>query len=164
MKNITRSRLYGAMTTLIVTAALAFPAAAQQQVPLKGNLQGNDSDNFTGPTTVVVTSTGTGNATHLGLFLYKLVGTVNLLQGTETGTLTLTAANGDMIFATIVGSGAATSDPNVISITETATITGGTGRFEGAQGTFTIQRLGNGATFTTAGTFDGEISSPGALH
>lgn len=164
MKNITRSRLYGAMTTLVVTAALAFPAAAQQRVPIKGDLQGNDSDNFTGPTTLVVTSIGTGNTTHLGLFSYKLVEAVNLLTGTATGVAQLMAANGDLLFFTTTGAGTPTSDPNVISITETATITGGTGRFEGAQGTFMIHRLGNGATFTTAGTFDGSMSSVGSLH
>ena len=43
MKNTTRSNVYLPMAAMILTAALAVPAAAQQQVPFKGTLQGNDT-------------------------------------------------------------------------------------------------------------------------
>ena len=43
MKTITRSRIYFPMAAMILTAALAIPAAAQQQVPFKGAFQGNDT-------------------------------------------------------------------------------------------------------------------------
>ena len=42
MKTITKSRIYLPMAALILTATLAIPAAAQQQVPFKGTFQGND--------------------------------------------------------------------------------------------------------------------------
>jgi hypothetical protein len=45
---------------------------------------------------------------------------------------------------------------------ETATITGGTGRFAGATGSFTTERLFDTVTLTTTGSFEGTISSPGA--
>jgi hypothetical protein len=48
----------------------------------------------------------------------------------------------------------------VISIVETLTITGGTGRFGGASGNITIQRLVNRATFESSGTIDGLIVLP----
>ena len=44
MKTITRSNVYLPMAAMILTAALAVPAAAQQQVPFKGTMQGNDTD------------------------------------------------------------------------------------------------------------------------
>jgi hypothetical protein len=46
-----------------------------------------------------------------------------------------------MIFGEGVGQGTPTGDPNVGSIVETYTITDGTGRFEGASGTFPLKRL-----------------------
>ena len=45
---------------------------------------------------------------------------------------------------------------------QTATITGGTGRFEGATGSFTAERLYDTVAGTTTGSFQGTISSPGA--
>ena len=45
---------------------------------------------------------------------------------------------------------------------KTAVITGGTGRFAGAQGSFTIMRLVEQATGDTSGSFEGTITSPGA--
>jgi hypothetical protein len=46
---------------------------------------------------------------------------------------------------------------------ETATITGGTGRFASASGTFTAERVVDLATTLTTGSFEGSISSPGGV-
>ncbi len=45
------------------------------------------------------------------------------------------------LIAVFAGQAAPTADPNVLSLTEVATITGGTGRFADATGTFTLERL-----------------------
>jgi len=44
MKTITRSKIHLAITTIILTATLVVPAAAQKLVPFKGALQGNGAD------------------------------------------------------------------------------------------------------------------------
>ena len=44
MKTITRSNIYLPMAAMILTAALAIPAAAQKQVPFNGAMQGHDTD------------------------------------------------------------------------------------------------------------------------
>ena len=164
MKTITRSDIYLPMAAMILTAALVVPAAAQNQVPFKGAFQGNDTDSAFSPPYVTVTTSGTGIGALVGQFSFTLVNRVNFVAGTETGSATLIAANGDSITATIAGSAESTADPNVISITEIYTITGGTGRFAGAQGSFTVERLANKATFFTSGSFHGTITSPGAAH
>jgi hypothetical protein len=41
-------------------------------------------------------------------------------------------------------------------------MTGGIGRFVGATGSFTVERLFNQVTGLTTGSFEGTISSPGA--
>ena len=57
-----------------------------------------------------------------------------------------------------------TGTPGVLYIVETATITGGTGRFADATGSFTIERYYDTAAGTTTGSFEGTISPPGARH
>ena len=54
---------------------------------------------------------------------------------TYTGTRTFVAANGDKVFSAITGKGTFTR--TAAHSTETDTITGGTGRFAGASGTYT---------------------------
>ena len=160
MKTGTRSNMYLTMAAMILTA-VAVPAAAQKQVPFKGTIQGVDQDTAFTPTTVSVTTKGTGIATHLGQFSFKLDNTVTFPAGTSVGSATFVAANGDTISATVTGSGEFIP-PDLISIMETYTITGGTGRFAGAQGTFIVERLASPVTFMTSGSFVGSITPPGA--
>jgi len=164
MKTITRTKIYLPMAAMILSAALGLPAAAQTQIPFNGTFQGNDTDTCFSFPTVCVTTTGTGIGTLVGQFSFTLENTVNLSNGTEAGSATLIAANGDSITTTVVGSGERTAIHGVISITEIYTITGGTGRFAGAQGSFTVNRLASGITFLTSGSFHGTITSPGAAH
>jgi hypothetical protein len=73
------------------------------------------------------------------------------------GEFTFVAANGASLFATFTGQSAPTSVAGVVSIQEIATITGGTGRFEDATGSFTIDRLLNQVTHISSGSFSGTI-------
>ena len=51
-----------------------------------------------------------------------------------------------------------------IRITEIHTVTGGTGRFTGAQESFTLVRVADIFTWSFSGSFHGTITSPGAAH
>ena len=149
---------------MILTAALAGPAAAQQQLPFKGALQGQDTDIGGPPTAFVVDTRGTGIGTLLGQFSFSQQVTVNFTNGADTGSAHWIAANGDSIDTAIAGSGEPTGTPGIIKITEIHIITGGTGRFAGVQGSFTVERLASGSTFMTSGSFHGTITSPGGTH
>src|ERR1043165_6287636 len=116
MKTITRSTIYLPMTAMILTAALAIPAAAQTQVPFNGTFQGNDS--VTPPT---ITTTATGNGTLAGRFSLTDVVTLNSASG-GTGTGHWVAANGDAIDTTFVAS--AIFGDVLTTVTEIHTITG----------------------------------------
>jgi hypothetical protein len=166
MKTITRSNVYVPIAAMIL-AALAVAAAAQKQVPLKGSLQGHEIDTPQGgppPTTLSVDGSTTGIATLVGQFSFSYQLTVTLATGTSTGSAQLVAANGDSIFTTVAGSSEPTATTGVLSITEINTITGGTGRFSAAQGSFTVERLVNQGTGFTSGSLHGTITSPGAAH
>ena len=163
MKTITRSNIYLSMAAMILTAVLAVPAAAQHQVPFKGAMQGHDTDLGFTSTTVTVLTMGTGIGTHLGQFSFTQTVTVEFATGHDTGSAQWFAANGDSISTTITGSGHAI-EPGLFSIEDVHTITGGTGRFVGAQGSFTVKRLASGVTFLTSGSYEGTITPPGAAH
>ena len=150
----------GLALALSAVPGLTGPAAAQEQVPFLGSLDG--AATVTGvPPIVSVLVTAKGNATQLGQFALAIPHTVDLRTMTATGSYQFTAANGDRLIATFKGQGKTTPTPGVIAIVETASITGGTGRFTGATGGFTCQRLFNRVTGRTTGSFQGTISAPG---
>ena len=166
MNTMMRSGVYLSIAALILTAVLVVPAAAQKQVPFKGSLQGQEIDTPQGgppPTTLSVNGSTTGIASHVGQFSFTYQLTVTLANGTATGSGHLIAANGDSVYTTITGSSDVTT-PGLVRIMEIDTITGGTGRFAGAQGSFAVERFVISATGFTSGSFHGMITPPGAVH
>jgi hypothetical protein len=69
---------------------------------------------------------------------------------------TFTAANGDALTATVLGQATRTG-PTTLSIVDAYTITGGTGRFADATGSFTLHSTVDGTTGVSSGTFSGAI-------
>ena len=156
MKTVIKTVLYLQMAALLLTTALAGPASAGKSVPFKGSVQAVESYEVQFPTLFVDTS-GSGNATHLGRFTVTWEFTVNLFTGEGIGSAHFIAANGDSLFTESTAVATAAPD-NQDLVVETQTITGGTGRFAGATGSFTLERLVNTATGLTAGSFKGAIS------
>jgi hypothetical protein len=101
--------------------------------------------------------TGTGNATHLGDYTAIFDFRIDLRPPATpaVGSFSLTAANGDSIFGGLVGRASIAN--GVATVVETATITGGTGRFTEATGSFTVARTVVEATGISSGSFDGTI-------
>jgi hypothetical protein len=114
------------------------------------------------PPILSVRTSGSGKATHLGKYSFGMEHEVNLVNQAATGSIEFTAANGDRLYATFTGQGFSTPIPGVLATVETATITGGTGRFEDATGEFTVVWLVFGDMSTTSGLFGGTISAAGA--
>jgi hypothetical protein len=154
----------GLALAALAVLGLAGPVAAGEQVPFKGRLEGIVTRTPLAPPFVAVLVEGAGNATHLGRFTFAFPHIVNTVTRTGVGAYHFVAANGDTLSADVSGLATPTATPGVLSIVETATITGGTGRFAGATGGFTIARLFDTVTGTTVGSFNGTISSPGATR
>ena len=160
-------RLFVASLALAVLTVLRLtgPAAAGEEVPFKGSLEGVVAITPLAPPFVQVDIDGLGKATHLGKFTVDIPHVVNRANGTAIGSYEFTAANGDMLFADFTGQATPTATPGVLYIEETATITGGTGRFAHATGGFTVERWFDTIAGTTAGSFEGTISlRRGARH
>ena len=163
MKTNMKTSSYLPMAAILLTVALAGRAAADDKlVPFKGSLQAHESVTFPGPGTLVADGSGEGIATHLGRFTLTWHFTVNTVAGSGTGPVHYIAANGDSIFTTAVGQSEPTSTPGVFHIMEVQTVTGGTGRFANATGSFIVERLTDLNTGFTSGSFHGGITSPGS--
>jgi len=147
------------LAAIFVIALFASPAMASEQVPFNGLWLSHETYDVQFPV-MFVHGTATGYATQIGRYTATYEEQVDLLTGSSVGAITLVAANGDVIFATQTGQGDPTPDPDIFSIVEVSTITGGTGRFAGATGTFTITRLVDLTTGDSSGSFNGTISSP----
>jgi hypothetical protein len=147
---------------VLALIGLAGPLAAGEQVPFRGSLEGDFTATPLSPPILRVDITGTGNATQLGHFTFAISLEVNLTNNHGTGSAEFIAANGDTLTADVAAQGTPTTTPGVLAIVENTTITGGTGRFAGASGTFITERLLDNRTRTTIGSFEGSISTPGA--
>ena len=132
-------------------------------VPFKGRWEGALTTRTPLPPSFLsISFEGTGNATHLGRFTVEIRIVLNTTNRTLTGTYEFTAANGDTLTAGFTGQSPLTPPGVPQTSVETATITGGTGRFASASGSFTTERVVDTATFVASGSFNGTISSPGA--
>lgn len=158
----------GLLLSASIVSGLTGAAMAKDYVRFKGSLDGS----FTvtpidpnDPLKVAVHLQAAGQGSHIGSFTYDFPHLVDrtTVPSTGIGLCTITAANGDQIFAAIEGT-ATLIVPGLLDGTEIAVITGGTGRFEGASGGFTVRRLIDQRSLTSVGWFEGTISPPGKIR
>jgi hypothetical protein len=150
----------GAPTT---TAGSISPSSAPEQsrqersVPISGNcvLTFNPAPV---PLPPVITQTDVGECrfSHLGHSTVTGVQSINFAAGTQEGQRTFTAANGDRLEMTHVGT-SAPAGPGLVRFQSTATIVGGTGRFANARGQVTNEGTANLVTRTTTAATEGTI-------
>jgi hypothetical protein len=141
-----------ATTALLASVAVSATAA---ETPFKGKVDAVETGTVVGPTRFLVRDGG-GTATHLGKYTERITMQINLPTRHSMGAATFTAANGDTLTATVEGQ-ATPASPGVLSIVEVYSITGGTGRFADATGSFTLHSTANQATGVSSGTFSGAI-------
>ncbi len=132
LKTVTGSKLLHVclgLAVLCLCQTTALPAKKQVERPFKAQITGTETIDMLNCEGVIcpVHTQGLGVATHLGKYqLEGIEGFLDWSTGNAWGNGFMTAANGDQIFfesVTLAESG------------NTLTITGGTGRFEGASGT-----------------------------
>ncbi len=148
-------RSFSTLGAIVVVAAAAvspIATAGPTSVPFKATLATQEKLGVmsTCPSFFGGTTTGSGHASHLGALTgFSTDCVAPSTSGTFTftkGELTLTAANGDELHASYSGTLSPTATPPIYSIAGTYTLTGGTGRFSGANGTGTLQGLENMTT------------------
>ena len=135
------------------------PATAGEPVPFKGTFAGQTHSAVPtdDPDVLLVTTGGGGHATHLGKDRLVAPHLANLATGGVTGTHYFTAANGDRLTADFTGQFVPTPDGLLVGHLS-CSITGGTGRFEGATGTYAFVVVFDPATFQSVARIEGTIS------
>jgi hypothetical protein len=81
----------------------------------------------------------------------------NVADKSVTGFMTITAANGDELYASVTGTALLTPDGLAANLDQFGTIEGGTGRFDGAGGSFTIIGTITRATGAVTVYLDGRL-------
>lgn len=139
--------------------ALAGVAMSPASLPLSGRCETRfDPPPFPPPPVLRQVDTGTCQLSHLGRTTIHSVQDIDLATGSQVSVeLTFTAANGDVLRATNVGT-SAPSGPGV-RFQGTTTFIGGTGRFANATGEAHVEGTANFLTNTAAFTVvDGWIA------
>ena len=137
-------------------------AVAGEAVPFRGNWEGKTVSatlvSFV-PLVVAVVSDGTGNLTHLGRYEMTSPHLSYIETGMVEGTQIFTAANGDVINATISGQLLPTAD-GALAGTLKGVIIGGTGRFEGATGSYDFHIVARPGAFgyDSTAVIEGSVS------
>ena len=162
-----RNAIFFAGLALAVGALVpgsALSAAGGSDLPLKGSFSGATVHNLV---TGHLDGTSAGEFTHFGSSTLEQsvqVATTGPTTRSWSGTWTLTAANGDQLSGTSVGTGNLTDLTHITFVLD-YTATGGTGRFAGSSSTFTITlyfhrvALVNGISYGEHdATLDGQLS------
>ena len=144
-------------------ATLVITALADEQIPFEGFISVTATPDPLQPDPALLNLhiTGTGRATVVGNILVSALATLDPATLTYTGSFVWTVSNGDQLFGTFEGYFIPTGRPNVFDNHETFTITGGTGRLEGASGGGPAAGVGNPFAPDFVVPFSVAISSPG---
>jgi hypothetical protein len=140
----TRKMLIGlaAMTLGVIGPAATTADAARPERPMKATTM--SPFEFTGACTngvspgLLATITGTGRATHLGVVATDgstCVTFTGVDTGLANGAVTLTGANGDVLYTTMSGVFGPANPDGSLPVHYVMQIRGGTGRFDDANGT-----------------------------
>ena len=136
-----------------VMVLATFPVVfASHSTPFNGSFSGS----FTFTSQTAATVSGTGQLSHLGKTTFAAVSTTTGPASCQGGFVateqdTFTAANGDKLFITANETACPTSTTS-FQLTGPLTITGGTGRFEHASGSGSVD-INAVMTSQTGGTF-----------
>ena len=154
------------MTAIFLTVALVSSAVGAGVIPISGTIAGSESDApFPDPAEgFYVNGSVTSTDTQLGPFtLFYTVPVDFAFLGTPPGNAGASrlivgdAANGDSILTCLIGNNPGSCANGDFHVVETDIIIGGTGRYAGARGSFTMDRCVNLVTGETSGTISGTI-------
>ncbi len=148
-----------AIASLLFVIAAAAPAVAADELPFKGTWTGSTVSAVPlSPDQVFVVADGPGQVTVVGKVVMTAPHISFLATGAVQGTHVFVAANGDTLVASFDGALAPNAEGNLEG-TLPSTITGGTGRFDGATGSYAFHIIARPAAFgfDSTATFDGTI-------
>ena len=143
----------GLVAAFAVSLASVAVSAAAAETPFKGTVNAVETGTVVFPTRFLDRE-GTGTATYLGRYTEHVTEQINVL------TMSFDRSGNVHCGEKITGPASPSTAPDrppMLSIVEVYTVTGGTGRFAGATGTFTRKATVEQTTGVSTGTFSGAI-------
>ena len=150
------------VSLVVLSLAASVSIGGAKSVPFKGSWGGETvaADLSTFPVVGVI-SNGEGQLTHLGRYFMTSPHTSNVFTGETIGDQIFTAANGDQLTAFCEGFPQPQPNGHVVGTLD-CKITGGTGRFDGATGSYVFfldaAPAPSGLGFVTEAQITGEIA------
>ena len=154
---------FAAAATLFAPVCASLHAASGTTVNVEFNINGSldtVETHVVNPPFMAVQLEGTGNASILGSFVVETNASVFLPTFFGQGTFVIETNSGAELHGTLTGQGSPSPDSNDVPVSETYTITGGTGRFCGATGTLSVQRVLDRVSLVSSGTIAGTVVLP----
>jgi hypothetical protein len=159
------TRLIRSITLAVAVAILTVaPTAAGDQRPVHGQFTGSGvaTDQRCGPGSLTLGFAISGVTSHLGRLTGSGTSCTEFALGTEAvsiwdGMITLEAADGSTLIVIYEGDQGQPID-GVATFLHADTIIGGTGRFEGASGEWTVSGTIDFTDLTVSGTVSGWLS------
>ena len=156
----------------VCALSVAGVKAAAHAVPLKGHWAGQTlSDDLSTFPLVQIVAAGGGQLTHLGKMTMVSPHITDVRDGHTFGYQIFTAANGDTLTAYCDGNPVVFDGGARVTGTLACTITGGTGRFNGAAGNYAFNFTSTLIVetlplirYATVATINGSISTVGSSH
>ena len=128
----------------------------QTRLYFKGTMQSTETYS-TAFYTLFVTGNGSGESTELGRFTARYQMEAKLMDMSVIESISFTGTSGDSLEASAVGQAIEDRTPGMFKVVEIYTITDGRGRFAGASGTLTLNRLLSFTAGVASSTFEGYI-------
>ena len=148
---------------LLGRTALAAPAAEATtkytRLQFKGTAQSPEVYDASYPI-MSRSASGSGIATELGQFTLTYHGQIDFTDLSTVESAEFLGVNGNSIKAVGVGQATESATEGIYDLLQIYKITGGTGRFSGAKGTITMNRIVNFASGLTSSTFEGYVLIP----
>jgi hypothetical protein len=154
-----------AFFSVLALALVRLQSASPQEVPFQASSENQaisavpDGDGY-----LFVTTLGAGNASHLGKFTFVSPHRAGLLDFSVEGAQIFTAANGDELQGWLSGNLTPFVDETghfYLIGDVSGTITGGTGRFSDATGTYTFSVVFDTETASSTSMISGSINYGG---
>lgn len=162
--SLLRSTVGSLGAVMLLAAVLAAPIAAGEQRPIKGHytISVVPVEQRCGPNALTIGFEGVGIATHLGRMTGTGSNCTSFNLTTEAvpiwdGRATFVAADGSSLSMSYEGAQNAPVD-GTATAANTFTVISGTGRFEGATGSWTSSEVIDFTTGIDLGSFSGQVS------
>jgi hypothetical protein len=155
-------RVIATVLVLLTIPAAALAGGRPRTLPFAGYWEGQTIDAMPtdDPAVIAVTSAGDGLAVPLGRYTMVSPHLSHLDTLEAEGLQLFETARGDELTAEFTGQFTPTPDGKLFGVLDAA-ITGGTGKFASATGSYTFYILFDPATFQSIAVFEGTVALPG---